>query len=85
MFSPNDFLPLESMVLNTEAHILPRFKLARGLKTGWKRKPRDAEGHIQQPRDKEKPTQIQPVKVQETAPESVAESERVSEGHVGRV
>ena len=46
LFSPNDLLPLEKIVLNTEAHIFPRFELARGLKTGWKRKPRDSEGHI---------------------------------------
>ena len=36
------------MVINTEAHIFPRFKLARGLKTGWERAPRDAEGKVKQ-------------------------------------
>ncbi|KAL8821635.1 MAG: hypothetical protein Q9191_007271 [Dirinaria sp. TL-2023a] len=46
LFSPTDLLPLDKIVLNTEAHIFPRFELARGLKTGWKRKPRDADGHI---------------------------------------
>lgn len=46
LFSPNDLLPLDKIVLNTEAHIFPRFELARGLKTGWKRKPRDSEGRI---------------------------------------
>jgi len=43
---------LNSIVFNTEAHILPRFKLARGLKTGWERKPRDSEGKIIQAADK---------------------------------
>ena len=46
LFSPPDLLPLDSVVINTEAHIFPRFKLARGLKTGWKRKPRDIRGKI---------------------------------------
>jgi hypothetical protein len=43
LFSPNDLLPLEKVVINTEAHFFPRFKLQRGLKTGWTRKPRDKE------------------------------------------
>ncbi|KAL8679658.1 MAG: hypothetical protein Q9186_004069 [Xanthomendoza sp. 1 TL-2023] len=46
LFSPVDLLPLESIVINTEAHIFPRFKLARGLKTGWERKARDKDGKI---------------------------------------
>lgn len=46
LFSPVDFLPLKDIVINTEAHIFPRFKLTRGLKTGWKRKPRDKHGRI---------------------------------------
>ena len=41
-----DLLPLNSIVINTEAHIFPRFQLVRGLTTGWKRKPRDKEGKI---------------------------------------
>lgn len=36
-------------MINTEAHIFPRFKLTRGLKTGWERKPRDEKGRIVQP------------------------------------
>ena len=44
LFSPPDLLPLDSIVINTEAHIFPRFKLQRGLKTGWTRKPRNAAG-----------------------------------------
>jgi len=28
------------VVINTEAHPLPRFELGKLLKTGWKRKPR---------------------------------------------
>ncbi|KAL8747435.1 MAG: hypothetical protein Q9190_000696 [Brigantiaea leucoxantha] len=46
LFSPVDLLPLDSIVINTEAHIFPRSKLVRGLTTGWKRKPRDKDGRI---------------------------------------
>lgn len=40
LFSDKDFMPLEKTVINTEAHIFPRFELKEGgeLKTGWKRK-----------------------------------------------
>ncbi|KAL8953651.1 MAG: hypothetical protein Q9222_000488 [Ikaeria aurantiellina] len=55
LFSPNDFLPLDSVVLNTEAHIFPRFKLIRGLTTGWERKPRDKDGKILEEKKKETP------------------------------
>lgn len=37
---------MDSIVINTEAHIFPRFQLIRGLKTGWERKPRDKDGRI---------------------------------------
>ncbi|KAL8989228.1 MAG: hypothetical protein Q9177_001847 [Variospora cf. flavescens] len=43
LFSPTDLLPLDTIVLNTEAHIFPRSKLIRGMKTGWERKPRKKE------------------------------------------
>lgn len=46
LFSLNDLLPLDQIVINTEAHIFPRFELGKLFSTGWKRKPRDAEGHI---------------------------------------
>ncbi|MCJ1474675.1 mannosyl-oligosaccharide alpha-1,2-mannosidase [Lambiella insularis] len=56
LFSPTDLLPLDTIVINTEAHIFPRFKLQRGLKTGWSRKPRDANGMIiEQPRRDQAP------------------------------
>ncbi|KAH8737117.1 glycoside hydrolase family 47 protein [Ilyonectria robusta] len=44
LFSPNDILPLDKMVLNTEAHPLPRFDMGDYFKTGWERKPRDENG-----------------------------------------
>ena len=44
LFSPEDLLPLDSVVFSIGAHPFPRFKLQRGLKTGWKRKPRDLTG-----------------------------------------
>jgi mannosyl-oligosaccharide alpha-1,2-mannosidase len=40
LFSEPDFIPLEDVVLNTEAHVFPRFKMSGDLKTGWARKPR---------------------------------------------
>ncbi|KAL2255561.1 hypothetical protein VTK26DRAFT_3123 [Humicola hyalothermophila] len=46
LFSPDDLLPLDGIVLNTEAHVFPRFDMAPLFETGWKRKPRDAEGRI---------------------------------------
>ena len=46
LFSPSDLLPLDSIVINTEAHIFPRFELTKTLKTGWERKQRDSDGKI---------------------------------------
>ncbi|SZF03182.1 unnamed protein product [Blumeria hordei] len=40
LFSPNDLIPLDQVVLNTEAHPLPRFKPGPLFKTGWKRNSR---------------------------------------------
>jgi endoplasmic reticulum Man9GlcNAc2 1,2-alpha-mannosidase len=40
LFSDRNFIPLEDVVFNTEAHIFPRFKVGGELKTGWTRKPR---------------------------------------------
>ncbi|KAF2842928.1 glycoside hydrolase family 47 protein [Patellaria atrata CBS 101060] len=50
LFGPNDVLPLDQIVLNTEAHPFPRFELGKLFKTGWKRKPRDSSGNIFQAR-----------------------------------
>ena len=46
LFSPIDLLPLNDIVINTEAHAFPRFDMGPLFKTGWKRKPRDKEGKI---------------------------------------
>ncbi|KAI1758913.1 glycoside hydrolase family 47 protein [Hypoxylon sp. FL1150] len=46
LFSPNDLLPLDKIVINTEAHAFPRFDMGQLFSTGWKRKPRDADGKI---------------------------------------
>ncbi|EKD15504.1 glycosyl hydrolase family 47 [Drepanopeziza brunnea f. sp. 'multigermtubi' MB_m1] len=46
LFSSNDLLPLDKIVINTEAHIFPRFKLGPLFKTGWTRKPRGPDGKI---------------------------------------
>jgi hypothetical protein len=46
LFSPNDLLPLDKVVINTEAHPFPRFKLGPLFKTSWTRKPRDSNGKI---------------------------------------
>jgi len=40
LFSPNNILPLDQVVINTEAHPFPRFQMGPLLSTGWKRKPR---------------------------------------------
>ncbi|KAG6146660.1 hypothetical protein E4U28_000133 [Claviceps purpurea] len=44
LFSPNDLLPLDKVVINTEAHPLPRFDLGKLFSTGWKREPRNVMG-----------------------------------------
>lgn len=46
LFSPDDLLPLDRVVINTEAHPLPRFDMGPLFSTGWERKPRDADGNI---------------------------------------
>ncbi|KAF2090783.1 glycoside hydrolase family 47 protein [Saccharata proteae CBS 121410] len=46
LFGPGDVLPLDQVVLNTEAHALPRFELGKLFKTGWERKSRDGNGNI---------------------------------------
>lgn len=86
LFSPNDLLPLESIVINTEAHIFPRFKLTRGLKTGWERKQRDEQGRIVQParsdvkedrkghQDSNPSTDAQILKVEETTQAPLVEA-----------
>ncbi|QDS72501.1 hypothetical protein FKW77_000025 [Venturia effusa] len=44
LFGPNDVLPLDKVVFNTEAHAFPMFELGKYFFTGWKRKPRDRNG-----------------------------------------
>jgi hypothetical protein len=46
LFSPNDLLPLDEIVINTEAHAFPRFNLGPLFKTGWTRKARGPDGKI---------------------------------------
>ncbi|KAL7270982.1 mannosyl-oligosaccharide alpha-1,2-mannosidase [Rhizina undulata] len=46
LFSPDDLLPLDQVVFNTEAHPFPRFEMGKLFKTGWKRLPRDSKGKI---------------------------------------
>jgi hypothetical protein len=46
LFSPSSLLPLDKVVFNTEAHAFPRFELGKNFNTGWKRKPRNADGHL---------------------------------------
>ncbi|KAF2263624.1 seven-hairpin glycosidase [Lojkania enalia] len=47
LFGPDDVLPLNDIVLNTEAHPLPRFNPSKKrFKTGWKRIPRDEKGNL---------------------------------------
>jgi endoplasmic reticulum Man9GlcNAc2 1,2-alpha-mannosidase len=46
LFSPNDLMPLDKIVFNTEGHPFPRFDMGQLFYTGWKRKPRDADGKL---------------------------------------
>ncbi|KAL1851047.1 hypothetical protein VTK73DRAFT_9548 [Phialemonium thermophilum] len=46
LFSPDDLVPLDKVVINTEGHVLPRFDMGPLFSTGWKRKPRDGNGNI---------------------------------------
>ncbi|KAB8337136.1 hypothetical protein FH972_021440 [Carpinus fangiana] len=46
LFSPNDLLPLDQVVFNTEAHPMPKFELGKLFSTGWSRLPRDADGNL---------------------------------------
>jgi mannosyl-oligosaccharide alpha-1,2-mannosidase len=47
LFGPNDILPLDQVVFNTEAHPFPHFDPSKKrFKTNWQRKPRDKEGNI---------------------------------------
>ena len=39
LFGPEDLLPLDEVVFNTEAHPFPRFELGKLFSTGWKRGP----------------------------------------------
>ncbi|KAF1914956.1 glycoside hydrolase [Ampelomyces quisqualis] len=54
LFGPNDVLPLDQIVLNTEAHPFPRFDPSKKrFHTGWKRIPRDKEGNLVREEKKE--------------------------------
>jgi mannosyl-oligosaccharide alpha-1,2-mannosidase len=54
LFGPDDVLPLDQIVLNTEAHPFPRFDMnKKHFKTGWKRIPRDEHGNLIRPRSTE--------------------------------
>ncbi|KUJ22367.1 family 47 glycosyl hydrolase [Mollisia scopiformis] len=65
LFSPNDLIPLDKVVINTEAHIFPRFKLGPLFKTGWKRKPRGPDGKLLPDPPKEEPaTQTRKIEVE---------------------
>jgi hypothetical protein len=47
LFGPNDILPLDKIVINTEAHAFPRFDPSKKrFKTGWARIPRNDKGEL---------------------------------------
>ena len=47
LFSPSSLLPLDQIVLNTEAHPFPRFDASKKrFKTGWTRILRDKDGNL---------------------------------------
>ena len=66
-------LPLDQVVINTEAHAFPRFKKAPLFKTGWQRKHRDADGKIIQdaPLEKFAAKKVVTVKATETTTKQV--------------
>lgn len=44
-------MPLDQIVLNTEAHPFPRFDMdKKKFKTGWERIPRDEQGNLIRPK-----------------------------------
>nr|POE48435.1 mannosyl-oligosaccharide 1,2-alpha-mannosidase [Quercus suber] len=45
LFSPDDILPLNDVVFNTEAHAFPRFEMGKLFKTGWSRG--DSDGSVE--------------------------------------
>lgn len=49
-------MPLDKIILNTEAHPFPRFELGKLFKTGWERIPRDLAGNLVRP---EKPQEVE--------------------------
>jgi hypothetical protein len=86
LFSPDDLLPLDSVVFNTEAHPFPRFEMGKLFSTGWKRKPRDGNGMVL----KEVPTEKIPTKEPQKTPEKAAQGEvgvggGAAENHVPNV
>lgn len=70
LFGPDDVLPLDKVVFNTEAHPFPKFELGKLFKTGWKRKPRDREGNVITVDAKAGTGESMEVKVKETRSES---------------
>ncbi|CZR50683.1 related to alpha-mannosidase MNS1 [Phialocephala subalpina] len=71
LFSPDDLIPLDKVVINTEAHIFPRFKLGPLFKTGWKRKPRGPDGKLlPDPPKEEHATETKKVEAVKTSPAS---------------
>jgi mannosyl-oligosaccharide alpha-1,2-mannosidase len=75
-----DLLPLDQVVLNTEAHPLPRFDASKKrFKTGWERLPRDKEGNIvREKKKKEEKSEEKKDIVGEKTGEQVKMGERVS-------
>jgi hypothetical protein len=65
LFSPTDLLPLDQIVLNTEAHPFPRFDASKKrFKTGWERLPRDKNGNLV-PLKVEEGTKVDETKVEQ--------------------
>lgn len=76
MFGPNDVLPLDQIVLNTEAHPFPRFELGKLFSTGWQRKPRDANGNMIAEPPKETQRQVVGQKKEEAIIQTVQAADR---------
>ena len=79
LFSEDDVLPLDGVVINTEAHIFPRFELSRGLKTGWKRREREETGQAE-PKKDEKQGEKRKMEKEEGKTNSVEEETGIKVG-----
>ncbi|TGZ84482.1 family 47 glycosyl hydrolase [Ascodesmis nigricans] len=79
LFSPDDILPLDKIVFNTEAHPLPVFELGSRFKTGWKRLSREIETEVPKEEKTKQMREKKPVKQANDEDDEGDENEDVEE------